>query len=123
MRQCDDADRDAPRVGCDCRECYLARRQSLDPDLLALINEQSFKVTASPARHIIHHLTAQYLTGKLEWAVLYLSIIRALTAELDRVCDDRIAGSMRTLANRLSAPGTDPFCLGAATPVAGQKKE
>lgn len=80
--KCEQADQSAPRVGCDCRECYRMRERALDPRLIDLFPR--FEISPhGPARHIVHRLVTFYLMGKIEWAALQPMIIEELVKLAD----------------------------------------
>ena len=76
MRNCEDADAAAPRVGCGCRSCYMTREQSLDPRLIGLLRDRRFGT--SPSIQMVERPVMEYLAGRLDYGALYMAIIEGL---------------------------------------------
>jgi hypothetical protein len=70
----------APRVGCRCRECYRARQMVLDPRLIEIVNDRwhTPTITVSPGCDVVHRALEAYSAGQIEYAALYIEIIKAL---------------------------------------------
>lgn len=85
--RCEQADQSAPRVGCDCRECYLARERYVDPRLFEIVGvrHQFHDRSDGPARDLVRRGIELYLMGKIEWAALQSMIIE----ELVKLADDQ----------------------------------
>ena len=98
--RCDAADQSAPRVGCDCRSCYVMRERSLDPRLIELARE-NHRDFISPARHILHRCLDTYVMGRIEWAALHVEIIEALV----KLSDDQYKRELAlAMASKLVNP-------------------
>ena len=94
---CDDEDMPAPRQGCRCRGCYRVRELALDPRLIDLFREGEFSVLPTgqpgefsmkaigPARQIVRRAVEMYLIGQVEWAALYIEIVRLLVEQNDEL--------------------------------------
>lgn len=87
--ECEAQEATAPRIGCACRSCYRAREASLDPRLIELVLvRETWKpgfVTISRGREILRLGVDSYLAGRIEWAALYIDIIRALIEDNDKL--------------------------------------
>lgn len=84
---CEAEEATAPRMGCGCRACYRAREAALDPRLIEVIRD-AWKpgiVTVGPGSEIVRRAVDGYLAGRVEWAALYVEIIRALLEANERL--------------------------------------
>ena len=97
MRKCEEADADAPRPGCGCRECYRERERYLDPRLIRLCGVGTI---SSNARMVVHRVLEMYLVGHIEWAGLYTEIIERLV-ELDEKTFEQLMTLTKTQAPAL----------------------
>lgn len=95
MNKCYEQDVDAPRVGCGCRECYHARERALDPNLL-MLGWDRFRSTVpltnfQPSREIVYRGLIEYLSGRLDYAALHVTIIKALMELADQQSEKLIS--------------------------------
>lgn len=109
--RCEEADATAPRVGCGCRCCYMAREQALDPRLRTLTYERIRGLgIGSPSAHMIERPIMEYLAGRLDYGLLHIEIIRALL----KFSDDLFTQQMRLVETK---PGQHNLKYGASRMV------
>lgn len=77
-----------PRAGCRCRQCYLAREELLDPELVALIREGEGSIKMAASYPIIRTWANAYLAGQITLDGARFKMIEALAKQCDKLFDD-----------------------------------
>ena len=98
-RMCEEAEVEAPRAACGCRNCYHARERALDPRLIALTRDpvsKPFVRASNPAQLQVHHILMGYLMGRIDYGLLHIEIIQSLMALADKQNEQLMGLLMRT---------------------------
>ena len=96
----EDEDVVAPRVGCGCQSCYRTREASLDPRLVELALYSPRATVVDLPREILRRQLIHYCSGRLDYGLLHLSIIKALM---------ELAGRAQQQALDMAARMPQPF--------------
>lgn len=84
MTRCYEKDVPAPSAGCDCRICRTVREVSLDPRLLEIMRGDRGSMRISQARELVRRGIYEYISGRMDYGALHVTIITALVELADK---------------------------------------